>query len=443
MSKDCSTSVPGISLQGRFPNEISDLIVGYLVDDLPSLRNVALLCHDFANLARSHIFGQVDLKDVSNGTGYFPSKSRSSGHRRDDYLPLMYRFAALLNDPKTAFLGRFVRRLNFDPCSGPLRNVEQAELDLIISSVFQQLPLLIELSVNRGRLVHLAAAQMYLSQQLKVLTIGHMVFHDHNGFEQLQDLLTSLTNLTFLTIHDWSLGRPLHIGTTSARALILPSSLKKACFTGTDEDTLKALGLGLKSPQAPVLSSFFSDFRNEVEDRSTLWTGIGSHAVVVLDVGNTMYWPGNLTTWKSADPIASYIPAMVSVTRGLICSELTLYCSQLYHLIAYFAHFVSVLPEAIRRICIDFNAGASDGPLDRDLDSWVKLDSALMNRHALGLLENVCFRCTKRTMPGNGPSFERGKCLDRGILDRIPALLHHSKEVGVLEVDHATVVFEL
>ncbi|KAJ3782508.1 hypothetical protein GGU10DRAFT_378504 [Lentinula aff. detonsa] len=165
MSKDYSTSVPGISLQRRFPNEISDLIVGYLVDDLPSLRNVALLCHDFANLARSHIFGQVDLKDVSNGTGYFQSKSRSSGHRRDDYLPLMYRFAALLNHPQTAFLGRFVRRLNFDPCLGPLRNVEQAELDLIISSIFQQLPLLIELSVNRGRLVHLAAAQMYLSQQ--------------------------------------------------------------------------------------------------------------------------------------------------------------------------------------------------------------------------------------------------------------------------------------
>lgn len=134
---------------------------------------------------------------------------------------------------------------------------------------------------------------------------------------------------------------------------------------------------------------------------------------------------------------------MISVTRGIEGPNLTLCCSQFYQLIAYFAHFISVLPESVRRICIDFNAGATDGPPDlHHLDGWVKLDDTLMDRHAIGLLESVCFRCTKRTISGNGPSFKSGSSLDRTILNRVSGLLHRSDEAGMLEIDYTTLIFK-
>ncbi|KAJ4489928.1 hypothetical protein J3R30DRAFT_3693352 [Lentinula aciculospora] len=438
--KDCTDSESDFNLPRRIPNEISGIIIGFLVDDLSTLRNVALLCHDFASLAQSHIFRQVDLKDDPTS---FPC-SRSPSHQRVGYLPLIYRFAALLDNTQTLFLGQFVRRLDVDPCLGPLRNVEQAELDVTISSIFQRLPSLIELRIKRDDCKHFEAIQMYLGKQLKELWIGHMMIYDQEDYDHFQNMLTSLTVITFLAIHDWSLGHKLDIDSTPVHALILPRSLKSACITGTNEYTYHALALGLESPRAPVLSSFLSDFRNEVEDRSSLWKGLGAKTAIALDVGNMMYWPtgSGLTMWNRADPIASYLPAMISVTQGLKGPQLTLICSQLYLLIAYFAHFISILPEPVHRICIDFNAGATDGPPDRHREDWAKLDSALRNRHTLGLLESICVRCTTRIITGNGPSFERGLSLDRTILNRVVALLHRSEEAGILEVDHTTLFFE-
>ncbi|KAJ3845211.1 hypothetical protein F5878DRAFT_636789 [Lentinula raphanica] len=379
MNNDRATEV---NLEQRLPNEISDLIVSHLVNDPSSLRNVALLCHDSASIAQPYIFRQVDLKDVPN-----PSWSKWSGHRRNDYVPLIHRFAALLDNPQTAFLGRFVRRLDLNPCSGPLRDVEHAELDVTISSIFERLPLLTELRISRGRPAHLTSIQLYLSKQLRKLWIEHMAIYVEDGYEQLQNMLTSCTHLTFLALHDCSLDSSITRAECTTLPLILPSSLEKACVTRTNERTFDALGLGLKFPQAPVLSSFLSDFRNEVEDRSQLWQGLGQHTLIVLDVGNMLSWPNSLTTssWSRFDPLTSYIPAMISVTQGIVSSELTLHCSQQYQLVSYFAHFISVLPDPVRRIRINFNARASDGPLDRDPDSWVKLDNALMKRHALGV----------------------------------------------------------
>ncbi|KAJ3892615.1 hypothetical protein GG344DRAFT_75757 [Lentinula edodes] len=442
MNKNCPISVSDINMQRRFPNEISSIVVDYLVDDPPALQNVALICHDFASLAQSRIFERVSLEDGSKlASGYMPW-SRWSRYQRHDYVPLMYRFNALLSNPQASFLGKFVRRLDLDPCLGPLRTMEHAEVDVTISSIFQQLPSLTELRINHGRCEHFGAVETYLSQQLKELWIGHTTIHDQKCFEYFQNMLTSLTALTRLTINNCSLSHALDVGSNPIRALIFPSSLKAACITGTNERTFRALGLGLECPQAPVLSSFLSDFRNEVEDRSILWKGLGTNSSIILDVGNMMYWPGGLTMWNRADPITSYLPAMISVTRGIEGPNLTLCCSQFYQLIAYFAHFISVLPESVRRICIDFNAGATDGPPDlHHLDGWVKLDSTLMDRHAIGLLESVCFRCTKRTISGNGPSFKSGSSLDRTILNRVSGLLHRSDEAGMLEIDYATLFF--
>ncbi|KAJ3827561.1 hypothetical protein F5880DRAFT_1183905 [Lentinula raphanica] len=270
-----------------------------------------------------------------------------------------------------------------------------------------------------------------------------MAIYVEDGFEQLQNMLTSCTHLTFLALHDCSLDSSITRAECTTLPLILPSSLEKACVTGTNERTFDALGLGMKSPQAPVLSSFLSDLRNQVEDRSQLWQGLGQRTSIVLDAGNMLCWPNSLTTssWSRFDPLTSYIPAMISVTQGIVSSELTLHCSQQYQLVSYFAHFISVLPDPVRRIRIDFNARASDGPLDRDPDSWVKLDNALMKRHALGSLESICFRCTTRTISGHGPSYENGKLFDRKILDRIPALLNHSSKAGIVKIDHATLFF--
>ncbi|GAV99811.1 hypothetical protein LENED_001294 [Lentinula edodes] len=203
MNKNCPVSGSDINMQRRFPNEISSIVVDYLVDDPPALQNVALLCHDFAILAQSRIFEQVNLEDGSKlASGYMPW-SRWSRYQRHDYVPLMYRFNALLSNPQTGFLGKFVRRLDLDPCLGPLRNMERTEVDVTISSIFQQLPALTELRINHGRGEHFGAVE-------------------------------------------------------------------------------------------------------------------------------------------TADPITSYLPAMISVTRGIEGPNLTLCCSQFYQLIAYFAHFISI-----------------------------------------------------------------------------------------------------
>ncbi|KIK59615.1 hypothetical protein GYMLUDRAFT_673627 [Collybiopsis luxurians FD-317 M1] len=92
-------SLPGSepNCESRFPNEIFALIIDGLRGDVPALRNVSLVCKDFAALAQPRIFRVVRL---DAGRSRVPV----------EHLPLVRQLGSFLQNLK---LVRFVQRLHF------------------------------------------------------------------------------------------------------------------------------------------------------------------------------------------------------------------------------------------------------------------------------------------------------------------------------------------
>ncbi|KAJ4487718.1 hypothetical protein J3R30DRAFT_838486 [Lentinula aciculospora] len=84
------------------PNEISALIIKNIAHDLPSLRNTALVCKDFATLAQHHIFQKIDIHlsspDDLEYERVIDEPSSPNG-----------RLVGLLRDPKSMHLGNLIR----------------------------------------------------------------------------------------------------------------------------------------------------------------------------------------------------------------------------------------------------------------------------------------------------------------------------------------------
>ena len=134
---------------------------------------------------------------------------------------------------------------------------------------------------------------------------------------------------------------------------------------------------------------------------------------------------------------------MTAFTQGLKVSQLTLDGSRGPFIISLIVHFASHLPESVREISIDFDAGK---PSAVDLvslrDDWARLDGASTKRYQLGLLKSFGVRCTSRTHRSNGWSFHRGSPIDRTILDHVRTLLPLSDAAGILMVDYAALYFD-
>ncbi|KAE9409727.1 hypothetical protein BT96DRAFT_913231 [Gymnopus androsaceus JB14] len=422
-----------ISDERRFPNEVSAIIIENLGDDFRSLRKTALVCKDFVSLSQEQIFRHV-----------FVSGTPSIGSAPDS-LPLTTKFLNILLNPQTTALGRFVRRLDFWP--GPVTpGVWEQHSDAFLL-IIQNLPSLIDLRVAfgyRGE-VYFRAIGEYLGSQLKELWIK-----DHNfnrgDFLALRNMLSSLAVLKFLAIST-SIALNFDLPTPAdGMALILPRSLRVIYLQGVDEYILHIVGLGMKLSRPPLLHTLFVTFSHSGDDLSPLWEGIGANTRVILDVDNGSYYRIDGTNMSDDNFAAFYEAEMAAFARGIKCTQLTFYCSQLDFLIIYFAHFIPKLPATILEICIDFNACASDGPPDHpeaDPRNWTKLDGALMRRYELGLLKCLTFRCTTRMISGRGYSNSSGPTVDRMILDRVRSLLPISERAGILDVDYTTLVNEL
>lgn len=155
--------------------------------------------------------------------------------------------------------------------------------------------------------------------------------------------------------------------------------------------------------------------------------------------------PSNIQAHLNKCQAGSKYPGMHLPMSVLLHSHDYLYCSQLYYLIIYFAHFISNLPSSVHEICIDFNACAIDGSLDHsgaNPKDWMKLDGVFMNRHELGLLKCITFKCTTWANSGRGNSNLLGPITDWTILGCVQTLLPRSKQEDILHVNHSSILSE-
>ncbi|KAF9069418.1 hypothetical protein BDP27DRAFT_726533 [Rhodocollybia butyracea] len=338
-----------------FSNEISMIIIEYLGDDWASLRNTALVCKDFAALSQALIFQTLQL-----GT-----KGRLQSP------PAPKKFAALLHEPQTAFLGKFVRRLDLDPYDLGRTQFPTTEF------IFRNLPSLTEVRIENGRVEHFQAIGMHLGAQLRRLQITTVLLRLTVQVRMFQKMLDSLSVLKTLILNFWS----VEDFSDDTTPLVLPSSLNTAVIIAPmDEYSLRAISLGLQICYPPTLHTIFVDFRKDRRGQSVLWEAIRLDTMIILDLG--------VGSTGEADKENALIRRIITATQGLRATKLTLRCTWSTSLVTYLAYFIANLPYPVHDVCVDFS---NELPRLDSFGDWIKLDCALMSRRDLGMLDRVYF----------------------------------------------------
>ncbi|KAE9406261.1 hypothetical protein BT96DRAFT_1015032 [Gymnopus androsaceus JB14] len=412
-----STQPQSMLFERRFPNEIFAIIIDSLNDDPFSLRNISVVCKDFVVFSQPYLFRHVDLtsKSLAGCTEAAPPNKRRS------------QFVGILSNPQTSYLGRFVRRLDFP---GNIENGSKgAQRDHVPDTllILQSLPFLTEVRLEKGRFEHFDAIRKHLGGQLQKLWIRGVVLLEIVHFQDFQRLLTSLTELKFLAIDELSNSGNLALDQT---ALVLPSSLRELHITKMDGAGLWILEISYP----PILGTLLVDFDLTSRHGPGLWRSLKPGTAVAIDV-NT----GLVPNWVMTNTI---LQVMSVFLRGFNLPYFTLCCSQSPSLAKFFRLFIRSLPYSVRDISIDFNAGATDGPVDQDssLRDWDALDQTLIQRYEGRSLNRVWFRCTTRMVSWDGPSSAHWH--DRSILDRVRKLLPQADKMGIIDVDHGRRFFE-
>ncbi|KIK59502.1 hypothetical protein GYMLUDRAFT_74418 [Collybiopsis luxurians FD-317 M1] len=383
----------------RFPNEVFALIIDYVYDDPASLRNVALVCKDFAVMSQSHIFHTVCLV-----------KRKHISHT-----DLFKRFASLLSDTKqTSSVGKFVKDLDLYMIEDFSMKCQDA-----LVSILQNLP-----SLNEIRLQVLDFIEQIhtgFGPRLVELRLTGISLESLKDLEYLQSMLSSSSGLKILAMYDchtWG----SDLAKESPFMIILPSSLKIASFGSVDPELLHIIALGMSS-QSPDLDYLILDDSCEfdAEIYTMIWRSVGTRTRVILYVCGGFF-------------VEPYPDNMIDCTAELKTTEITLLCSEHQSTAAFFPRFISGLPPTVRRICIDFSALVHDEL--GGANSWSEFDAALIGRHEMGLLERVLFTCTVRTdtLGFRLRSWKEARA-QRSILDRLETLLPRSKDRGFIEVD--------
>ncbi|KIK50584.1 hypothetical protein GYMLUDRAFT_51093 [Collybiopsis luxurians FD-317 M1] len=380
----------------RFSNEIFALIIEYFTDDIPTLKNIALVCRDFASLSQPFIFRAIDLSLNSFK---------------------VERFMNLLRQPQTTFLGKYVRRLDYGP--------EDAEAFI---SIITKLPSLVAFKIAGLRTEICRGVKDHLGEKLEELQLYWVSIHELEDFHLLQSMLASLGVLKFLSLN--AIDFKHH---SSQQVLILPSSLKVLSLRDLDQLTLDVIAQGMHiSSNSRTLQTIFIDdgtCKQAGGGCDVFWKALGRHTRIVLDLGY---------------PAISFAPAIAAGIKGVKSKELVISCIQHRTLAAFLAKLLPALPNFLHDFCIDFSptqsAYASDS---QNMTGWAELDTALQNRNELGLLKRVRFKCTRR----DGSHYYRGSLSiprgssDRRVLSRIEHLLPRSRQNGFVEVDDVTIFF--
>ncbi|KIK59501.1 hypothetical protein GYMLUDRAFT_44471 [Collybiopsis luxurians FD-317 M1] len=393
----------------RLPNEIFAVIIGQFYDDPASLRNIALVCKDFAVMSQFHIFQTVCLLN------------------RDLHVSkIIKQFASLLRDTKqTSFLGKFVKELDLFTNGRFFMEYHDA-----LMFIFRNLPSLSKLrmqalDIQRLSPIFIEVIKTGFGSRLVELRISGISFDDSEDLKHLQGMLSSLSGLKILAMYEChTSGSDL----PTESSLILPGSLTVASFGIIDPEIIRAIALGM-SLQSPDLHSLILDdsCESNAEIYTMIWRSLGPNTRVILNVGGGFF----------------DIDDMIDCMKELRMSQIMLLCFGHKSTPTFFTRFISGLPPPVRRICIDFNAAKlySLG----EPNGWSELDAALMERHEMGLLECVSFTCTIRTdtfgfrLPswsGIGPG-------RRLILDCVETSLPGSKGKGLIEVDRTMMYLQV
>ncbi|KIK59485.1 hypothetical protein GYMLUDRAFT_668928 [Collybiopsis luxurians FD-317 M1] len=275
----------------RIPNEISSMIIDNLADNFPALRNLALVCKDFAALAQPHIFRYIDLaNDPSENTVVGPVCS----------YPRVRRLESLLESSK---IHQFVQRLDLSS-----DRISSDELE-VMTRILHLLTSLTRISMRdpESRLF-MEIENSSLVGTLKRLRIDSSFRYNWN-VASFQRILISLSCLEVLAI----CGSPEFL---EPGAFSLPSSLRMASFTGIRADWLCAIGEGLKIVPLPflhtlVLDPLFADRESDIG-----WDGlrIGTHIVYRLHITNAPY--------SNSDYQMMRVLPFIFATRGIEVSKL-------------------------------------------------------------------------------------------------------------------------
>ncbi|KIK59480.1 hypothetical protein GYMLUDRAFT_44455 [Collybiopsis luxurians FD-317 M1] len=402
----------------RVPNEISSIIIENLADNLPSLRNLALVCKDFAAMARPQIFREIDLE---------PEERVADAPVRT--FSLVHRLGSLL---ESSAINQFIRRLHLS-----LKGTPSDEFEVVVR-ILHHLTALTSLSIH--------GPESGLFQEIETSPVGGTLKQLHLysplpcrwDFVSFKRMLLSLSRLEVLAV----CGAPKF---SEPGALLLPGSLKIASFACIPLDVLCAIGAGLEIAPLPSLRTLILDPLAIKQEVYIIWNGLRSDTQIIYKVH----------AFHSGSQRQAKIFAFA--TRGVAVPTLTFICHQSPWLAHSFFRIIPRLPSTVREICINIvPTSQRNYALGRAVrpKQWTQFDSVLVKRHERGLLKRVCFRCTKCKdtdspkhsifsysslyhLPPGISSLE-----NRTILDVIEEKLPRSRSMGFLEVDRDTVFFE-
>ncbi|KAF5392732.1 hypothetical protein D9757_000960 [Collybiopsis confluens] len=377
-----------------FPNELFALIVGNLMDDRSSLRNLALVCKDFAQMSQSILFRAINLDGLSIWGHSYPA-----GLRYQHHLKSFLRTSSIL---------RFVQQLDVFP--NKFFNAGDA------ARILGDMTSLTAFTLISPKLGHIHAIGSSLPSTLKILCINRLDAADVGAFASTLLLLKSLEALAMTSIC---------VRLTEKLDIVFPRSLKTAFFRTVSSDLLQAIGSGLKSSPLPSLRSIVLDdifsANSQVPavlDCSRLWHGLGTDTQIVFverpfpEAAQAFRATKLIWMWRQYTELAK----LLCVTH------------------------VSSLPPSVCELVIELDAGEISGQhlplIPGHREDWSRLDDILVQRHRRGLLTLVCVRCTRRDgfFQVLGPSL-CSKGFDRSILEHIEILLPKSKITGFLQVD--------
>ncbi|KIK59566.1 hypothetical protein GYMLUDRAFT_261981 [Collybiopsis luxurians FD-317 M1] len=403
-----------------FPNEIYALIFEHLTDDLSTLKNISLVCRDFAAMARPIIFRDI----------WLPLTWKSGG----SLYPLVKRFwLFIIAHPS---ITDSVRTLSFSTYEMSGEDLERLHF------ILAHLQRLEEIWVDKPQIYHLNTIETSFSDTLKELHCSHVILKTAAHFAIFQNTLNSLTALKVFVL-DASISRD------ARRPLIVPCTLKILSLKRTDVTLLHCVGLGLAMSSNPpllrvlLLELAWSDdwhrWPEENPHRQNYWSTLGINGtLVVFDVQITN------DTLALITPMKDMRVSQVMLAFGI----------RFIHLVSLLTRSIPELPDTVHDICIDIDAHCRR--FDPQLvpkklrDPWFWLDSLLVRRYKQGLLTRIRFRCTSRTTSfGYGGSFGRvvdnsvgSHPTDREILKQIESLLPDAKRMGFLEIDYTTKYFQ-
>lgn len=244
----------------QFPNEIFSLIIGKLDDDKIALRNTALVCRDFAQISRSLIFREIDLRTIVVYGREQPRK------RKEDL------FSELLHDPRSVHIGEFVRTLHAVGSGDPT----------LLDFILENLPSLINFRIPSPTTSMFQVIQTHLGNRLIDLCIERVSFGiEPETFQPFRDMLESMECLKILTL----------IRLTSLSDLIpdrpfmLPRSLEtlrlRYIRVGVWNGICSGMEVSFRPPSLKTL--IIDDGDAAVVDRS-FWESVGLDMQVVWEV---------------------------------------------------------------------------------------------------------------------------------------------------------------